>query len=135
MRKKLSLPKLKDKAWAVYSRHIRLINANQDGFVDCVTCDKTFHWKKIQAGHFVSGRSGRILFADKNVHPQCYACNVILSSNWDSYFKFMEKTYGMKTIRALMALKNKDKSSPLSSTEVWNKCEEIIQLYSVTKEI
>jgi hypothetical protein len=39
----------------------------------------------------------------------------------------MEKTYGMKKIRALMKLKDLDKSSPLSSSEIFNKCEEIIK--------
>lgn len=131
--KKITLAKLKDKAWSAYSKHVRASNANLDGFVECITCGKANHWKKMQAGHFISGRSGRVLFAEKNVHPQCYACNVILSSNWDSYFKFMEETYGMKTIRALMKLKDLDKSSPLSSSDIWNKCEEIIKKYGSIK--
>lgn len=134
MAKKHSLAKIKKKAWDIYSKYIRIMAANPDGLVDCVTCGKFYHWKKIQAGHFVSGRSARILFADKNVHPQCYACNCILSSNWEAYFKFMEKTYGIKIIRALMALKDLDKSNPLSSYEVLIKCEEIIQLYGGTSE-
>ncbi len=129
--KKTSLKKLKDKAWSLYSKYIRISNANQDGFVECVTCynPKPMPWKKIQAGHFVSGRSARILFAENNVFPQCYCCNCILSGNWPNYYKFMKQKFGLKVINKLLALKDEDKSNPMSSGEVSNLCERIISLY------
>lgn len=130
-KKKSDFRKLKAKAWAVYSSYIRQKNANVDGFAECVTCGDLRHWKRQQAGHFVPGRSANILFAENNVHVQCYRCNIILSGNWDAYFKFMEKEYGLKVIRDLMALKD----SPTKSTaDFKDECERIISLYGHYKK-
>lgn len=128
-RKKSDFEKLKKKAWKIYSQYIRIMSANPNGIAMCVTCGVKKHWKKMQAGHFVSGRSGRVLYADKNAHVQCYRCNVCLSSNWEAYYEFMKKTYGMDTINALLALKHEDMSNPLSNENIKAICEEVINRY------
>lgn len=123
--KKISLPKLKKKAWKIFSNWVRITNANADGFLECVTCSTVKHWKQMQAGHFVSGRSGWILFCEDNVHGQCLRCNVFLRGNWPAYHKFMEEKFGIGKIRALIELKNK----PMSSTEMLEECNRVISLY------
>ena len=125
MKKKPSLAKLKKKAWKIMSNYIRLMASNPDGLVKCVTCDTWKHWKQMQAGHFVSGRRGWILFCEENIHPQDYVCNVLLKGNFAAYYEFMVEKYGLEKTQQLIALRKK----PMSSTEMLNECERVISLY------
>lgn len=127
--KEMSLPKLKKKAWEIFSRYVRIMNSNPDGFCECVTCGVAKHWKNMQAGHFVSGRTGRILFRIDNVHPQCYLCNCILSGCWPSYYRFMKEQYGQEKIEELITLAQMDKANPLSSSEIRERCNLVIATY------
>ena len=52
--KKPTRSKLVKKLDVVFSQYIRLSNADNNGYCNCVTCNKTFFWKEIQAGHFMS---------------------------------------------------------------------------------
>jgi len=97
-KKKVSLSKLKKKAWSEFSRYIRLKYANPDGLVECVTCGVVKHWKEMQAGHFIAGRTNSILFLEENVHCQDYRCNVMLHGNVVEYYKYMQATYGESVI-------------------------------------
>ena len=62
---------------AVFSRYIRLRAANLDGFVECYTCGRSYHWKKIQCGHFMSRARYATRWNEDNCRPQCYGCNVM----------------------------------------------------------
>jgi len=42
----------------------------------CVTCGKLYPYKKLQAGHFTSGRADAVLFEESGIHAQCYRCNI-----------------------------------------------------------
>lgn len=137
MPRKISTKGLKKKAWDTISRWVRLSYSDENGMVKCVTCpekSEKIHWKKSQGGHFVNGRGNSILFEEKNIHPQCYACNVILRGNWSEYYAFMKKTYGQREINRLLALKKKivqfthddyqkliDKYSIETGTQEWTK--------------
>lgn len=107
--KKLSY--YKDKAWKAFSRWIRLRDADRFGNVRCCTCNKTFHWKESQAGHFVDGRNNTVLFDEKLVHAQCPKCNLFLKGNKIRYVLFMKKKYGYsdKQIEELDNLKFRTK--------------------------
>lgn len=106
MPKKATKKTIKAKAWKEFSRYIRQKYADKNGYVQCVTCKDIKHWKQMQAGHFVPGRTNAILFEEIGVHPQCYSCNVGKSGNLIEYFLFMEKTYGREVIEKLRTLKN-----------------------------
>jgi hypothetical protein len=127
-KKTVSLSKLKKKAWKIMSNWIRMMSANPDGFCECRSCGTPYHWKQLHAGHFVSGRSGWILFERDNIHPQCYRCNILLKGNWPGYYQYMLDTYGVEKIHALIALKNKE----MTSTEMRDECERVISLYGGT---
>ena len=62
---------------AAFSRYIRLRAANIDGFVNCYTCGRSYHWKKIQCGHFMSRARYATRWNEDNCRPQCYVCNVM----------------------------------------------------------
>jgi hypothetical protein len=45
----------------------------------CVTCGKQYHWKNIQAGHFMSRKHYSTRWDERNVKSQCVGCNVFKS--------------------------------------------------------
>ena len=106
-KKKLkSITKVKKDVWDLFSKYIRLKYSDWRGNVSCITCNKIFHWKNIQAGHFIQGRHNAVLFDERNVHPQCYSCNCCKHGNLIPYYEFMLKKYGKQVIEEL---KRKDK--------------------------
>ena len=60
---------------AVFSEYIRRRYAKND-IAECVTCGKKDHWKKLQAGHFMSRKHYSTRWDEQNVQVQCNACNV-----------------------------------------------------------
>ena len=106
--KKTSKRILKKKAWEWFSRYIRLKDSDDYGFANCVTCSQRYHWKELQAGHFVPGRCNSILFEESGVHPQCRRCNYN-EGNGPEYFIFMEKKYGREEIDRLRALRHQQR--------------------------
>lgn len=73
-RKKLpSLKELRKKAWDLQSIWVRSHDADFNGYNRCYTCYKMYHWKELQAGHFIHGSYD---FSIKdNIRPQCTSCN------------------------------------------------------------
>jgi len=59
----------------VFSEFIRRRYAVND-IATCVTCGKKDHWKKLQAGHFMSRKHYATRWDEDNVEVQCSACNV-----------------------------------------------------------
>ena len=102
-RKKLTIPKLRDKAWRVFSLYIRLSDADKYGYVGCVTCGKRGHYKDMQAGHFKHGKDRECYFDERNVHPQCVSCNHFHKTTaMQNYTVFMLKKYGQKVVEELL---------------------------------
>ena len=115
MTKKTKSPhkKAKDKAWDSFSRYIRTRDCIRfTGEPDegmCITCKNPFPYKKLQAGHFIGGRSNAVLFDERIVYSQCYYCNAKpprgLGGNYVEYFVFMEQEWGREKIDEFRALK------------------------------
>lgn len=74
--KKPTKSKLVKKLDVVFSQWVRMSNADHKGFCKCVTCGRSYHWKQIQAGHFMSRKHYSTRWDEDNVKPQCKACNV-----------------------------------------------------------
>ena len=108
-KKKLKkLPTLKNTLWKLMSRVVRQVYANHDGYVTCVCCNRGYHWKEIDAGHFIPRARGSGVYFDWfNVHPQCKACNKPL---WNGemgkiwYYEWMLSAYGSEEIDRLKRL-------------------------------
>tara|TARA_R100000482_G_C5122027_1_gene146366 strand:- start:1151 stop:1507 length:357 start_codon:yes stop_codon:yes gene_type:complete len=61
----------------------------------------------MQAGHFIPKAQGNATAWDlRNIHPQCYRCNINLGGNGAEYFPFMLKTYGSEVVDELRQLSN-----------------------------
>lgn len=81
--------KLIKKLDVVFSKYIRLSNADSRGMCTCVTCGKQFHWKNIQAGHFMSRKHYSTRWDESNVKPQCVGCNMFKSGEQYKYSLFL----------------------------------------------
>lgn len=78
----------------VFSEYIRRRKADYNGNAICVTCGKTDHWKQMQAGHYFSRAKRATRWDTRNVHVQCYRCNVLLKGNYTAYARYMYRLYG-----------------------------------------
>ena len=89
---------VKKRAWDAFSKFIRTRDCiRTTGCPDwglCITCQKRYHIKLLQAGHFIAGRHNANLFNEKGCHSQCYNCNVNLRSNPLEYRRQIIKLYG-----------------------------------------
>lgn len=54
----------------------RLKSADDNGYCECVSCGKSFHYKTGDGGHFIpKGNSSFWALEEENIHPQCKGCN------------------------------------------------------------
>ena len=101
-----------DWLWKLFSRYIRLRDCiKTTGTTDygcCVTCGREYKFGRLQAGHFVPGRTRAILFDPRCVHAQCYRCNCKLDGAWPPYYRFMQRAYGQEVIDELVDAYGKD---------------------------
>lgn len=99
------LKRAKDKAWKAFSAYIRARDCirftGDPEFGKCVTCNKPYPFKKLQAGHFIAGRTSAILFDEEAVFSQCYGCNIGRGGSHVEYFVFMEQEVGREKIEEL----------------------------------
>jgi len=96
----------KAKAWKHFSLYIRTRdciksnNSLESGF--CYTCGRLYELKQQQAGHFLPGRNGKVLFDEDQCHLQCRGCNLFLNGNWPEYFKRMVREYGQDKVDQML---------------------------------
>jgi hypothetical protein len=90
----MSTTVLKKKLDTIFSIYIRLKYADEDLNVKCFTCDKVYHYKKIQNGHFYSRGILSLRWDEQNCRPQCYGCNIARNGNYIEYYKRLEKEIG-----------------------------------------
>lgn len=105
MARKLSRASLVKKADRVFSRWVRN-HHSQSGWADCVTCKRRFPVEQLHAGHFVKRSHMAVRWDERNVHPQCVACNTYRGGCQDEYAKFILDTYGGEVLNDLLALKH-----------------------------
>ena len=96
--KKPSIKVLKKRLWTLFSLYIRTRDClKTTGTLSrgkCITCGKEYEISQLQAGHFIAGRSNSVLFDEKGVFAQCYACNVGLHGNILEYRRKIIEMYG-----------------------------------------
>ncbi len=66
---------LKNKLWKLTSEYVRRKDADDLGMVKCYTCSRIFHYKEVDAGHGIPGRSNSVLFDLNLIRCQCRLCN------------------------------------------------------------
>jgi len=71
----------------------------------CCTCGRIDSWKSLQAGHFIPRAQGNATYFDlRNIHSQCYRCNINLGGNGAEYYPYMAGRYGEKVVDELRQL-------------------------------
>lgn len=95
---------LKKQADEVFSEYIRQYYADSKGFVKCITCPTTLHWKQMHNGHFVNRDQNIVRYDFRNNNPQCPECNVVKRGNIEVYEIEIDKLHGKGTARTLREL-------------------------------
>jgi len=85
----------------LFSKFVRLRDADSDGLVRCCTCGKVDHWKKRQCGHFMSRRHLATRWEEKNTGSQCVSCNIFKQGEQVEFAKYLDKRYGEGTAEAM----------------------------------
>ena len=127
--KRKPITKLKKEAWDAFSKFIRLrdclVTQGSTEFGSCITCGRVYHFKELQAGHFVDSRTKPVLFNEDIVYAQCYGCNIPKKGNKDAYTPKMVEMFGTaQTLEFLELRHNKDK------TWTRQELEDILALYT-----
>ena len=90
--------KEKKVAWDAFSRFIRVrdcLDTTGLAFVGrCITCNRKFHIRALQAGHCLPGRTNSKLFDERLVHAQCRYFNEYKHGEKTKYEAAMIKRYG-----------------------------------------
>ncbi len=98
---------LKNKFDRVFSEFIRKRGADEGGTNECVTCGALKHWKELQAGHYYRSVHLATRWDERNVWPQCAACNVLRRGNYANYARFMYGKFSQQVLDELHDLHNK----------------------------
>lgn len=101
--KKLTDGQLKKRVWKEFSIFIRTMGAGPEGLQQCFTCSHIAHWKTLEAGHLVPGRTNAVLFNELAVKPQCRRCNGHFRGNTIVYYPKLVGLIGQEAVDQIVA--------------------------------
>lgn len=115
MKKKPTVSKLKKELDTIFSKYIRLKDADSLGNVKCYTCGVVKQWQKdgMQAGHFMSRKHTVTRWDEQNVKPQCYTCNCHYYGRQYEFGLHLNKEYGAGTSEALLQKSRQTKKNTI----------------------
>ena len=117
MNKRHDVKFLKAKLDKAFSLWVRTSNANKEGLVRCITCNKEFPIKRIQCGHYIVRNHLHTRWLKENTAPQCFGCNGFGKGKPDIFaLKLIEK-YGKDILQKLNKIKNQP-TTPLNSKDL-----------------
>ena len=90
-----------------FSKYIRLRDADESGYLFCISCGQPVHWKKADAGHFIERGKKAVRYNEKNVNGQCTDCNWIKEGNKIEYAKGLVKKWDPGIVEQLEVLKHR----------------------------
>ena len=93
------------KALKAFCKLRRLQEANEAGYVQCVTCGKPVKWNECDGGHFIHRRFRGTEVEHDNVWPQCVSCNRFGSITQKEYARKLIEKIGEERVNDLVALK------------------------------
>lgn len=94
---------------AIFSKYIRLRDADQNGICRCITCGTPKHWKELDNGHFIKRQNMSLRFNEINCNAQCRKCNWLEQGADDKYKEAIIKKYGQKQYDLLLYHKSQTK--------------------------
>lgn len=105
----------KDKLDRIFSEYIRLRDADNNGYIRCISCGKVVFWKDADNGHFINRKHMSLRFSETNCNAQCRACNRFDEGNMTGYNLGIIKKYGQQVVDLLILAKNQ--VNKISNTE------------------
>ncbi len=90
------------KADRYFSEYIRFRDANSNGMVRCITCDKIVHYSECDAGHFIDRSFKATRYDEQNVNGQCHRCNRFAGGRQYEHGKAIDLKYGDGTADNLL---------------------------------
>jgi len=91
--KEEGLPELITEADELFSKYIRLKNADKNGNVICYTCGNELRWQDSQCGHYISRSCLFLRWDDRNVRVQDNFCNCIKHGNLAIFGQKLEQEH------------------------------------------
>ena len=86
-----SLRNLIDDLDSVFSKLVRIKDADSKGIVHCVTCSNKGHYNDFDAGHFIPRIHLSTRWDFNNVKPQCRTCNRVEYGKQQEFAEYLEK--------------------------------------------
>ena len=123
--KKVSISKLKKKAWDAFSIYMRTKYSCPHGISFCYTCGKEGTVKTMQAGHGIAGRNNAVLFDERVVRPQCIGCNLFGGGKYAIFMGQLIGQYGAEEFADIVAD---------STKVVQRKAKDYIEIYEKYKK-
>lgn len=80
-----------------FSEYIRLINADEMGYVTCVTSGKRMFWRDADCGHWLSRAKMATRYDERNAHPQAPMQNRFQGGHFFEHGLAIERIHGKGT--------------------------------------
>jgi hypothetical protein len=119
MSKKPSRKTIITKLDNIFSQYIRL-RYSKNEISECVTCGKQDHWKKLQAGHFVSRKHYATRWDEDNVQVQCSGCNVFRYGEQYLFSKYLGVDLSEELLMKSRKIQKFSDSELLDMIELYN---------------
>jgi hypothetical protein len=119
MAKKPSRKTIITKLDSIFSQYIRL-RYSKNEIATCVTCGKQDHWKKLQAGHFISRKHYATRFDEDNCQVQCSGCNVFRYGEQYLFSKYLGADLSEELLMKSRKIKKFTDSELLDMIELYN---------------
>jgi len=88
----------------VFSEFIRLRDADDNGYVRCITCGSYHKWNDIHDGHYINRDVKIVRFNEVNCNPQCVSCNSFHSGKIYLYRQKLIEKYGEDEVKEIERL-------------------------------
>ena len=98
--KKINYSTAKKRATTAFQLYVRLRDSDVNGFGKCCTCSKIVHYKKADAGHWITRGDSSVLFDEVNTNLQCKQCNWRRNLH-HVYRTFLVEKYGKDAVEKL----------------------------------
>lgn len=78
---------------AIFSKWLRLNDADKNGYITCFICSAQIRWQEAQCMHYIKRRASLFLRHDiRNCKSGCAICNIQKSGNYIEYARKLEES-------------------------------------------
>jgi len=99
-----SRKKLEKELDGIFSEYVRLRDADDNGWVRCITCGTAYPWKgtgNLHNGHFINRDERAVRYSEINCNSQCKSCNSFRSGRVHIYRQRLAEKHGEDEIKEL----------------------------------